>query len=382
MNLIQVEDAGVYHAKVKSSIGEHCSSFLTLDVEPGPAWSATLQEMRSGKLCTLVSEHYGAKMSTIEAESKEEGNNQSRMLGLQNSWGGNGWFPPKSPTGWIEGTVGSWEMKTPSEERKQVEADGDRAIVSYLDRSILKRYAKYNPDAMEGRRFAVTENVLEAIYRIRMEKDMDLNGKLEANLKAVHQQLNGKDDWPGRNLIKTKEKMLVGTSLNHTWQTHLWWEQDQADAWRKSFDEDPVGMLRWNGLRSKRQQSNLNTCDSDTFSSESSDSMSSSDSEEERLPKSVRSLGINFDAEPMSVRLGDEEQGEETSDEEEEEDAVSRLQGLLLSNHDEDKVTKSKKKIFSDHPRPPSSTSNNLLEPYHFYCDATDEWTHSFEPLI
>jgi len=55
------------------------------------------------------------------------------------------------------------------------------------------------------------------------------------------------------------------------------------------------------------------------------------------LPKSGRSLGINWDAEPMSVRLGDEEQGEETSDEEEEEDAVSRLQGLLLSNHDEDK---------------------------------------------
>ena len=341
MNLQQVEDAGVYQAKVVSSIGERCSSFITVDVEPGPVWSATLQEMRSGELCTLASEHYGAKMSTVEAESKEEGNKQSRMLGLETSWGGNGWFPPRSPTGWIEGTVGSWEVKIPSEERSQVEADGDCAIGAYLDRSLLKRYAKYSPEAMEGRRFAVSENVLQAIYRIRMGKDMDLNGKLEANLEAVHQHLNDKDDWPCRNLIKSKEKMLVGTSLNHTWQTHLQWEQDQADAWRKSFAQDPVGMLRWNGLRSKRQQSNLNTCDSDTFSSESSDSMSSSDSEEGRLPKSGRSLGINWDAEPMSVRLGDEEQGEETSDEEEEEDAVSRLQGLLLSNHDEDKVTKS-----------------------------------------
>ena len=70
----------------------------------------------------------------------------------------------------------------------------------------------------------------------------------------------------------------------------------------------------------------------------SSGEEASSDSEEEQPTKSVNS--INWDTRLMSIRLGDEEQeqGEETSDDEE--DPVSRLQGLLLSNHVEDKVTK------------------------------------------
>ena len=83
----------------------------------------------------------------------------------------------------------------------------------------------------------------------------------------------------------------------------------------------------------------LNTSDSS-----SSDSMSSSDSEEEeRSLNSARSL--DWKAESLSVRLGQTclgEQQEETGDdeEEEEENALSRLEGLLLDNHDEDQVTK------------------------------------------
>ena len=334
---LQELDAGIYQAKVVSSAGECYSSCMRVEVEPGPEWPWHSQW------------YYGAKMATVEPAGQglqrlREAQKQSEKYGVFSRQHLNYPVPhnSRSPTGWIEGTVGSWRMKLPYEGMsREVEAEGWDALEADMGNTLYKYGAKTYPGVIEGKDLAdVSEKVRQAISRIMKEKDMDLDKKLEANLDAVHQHINEEDDWPAQTLIKSKEKMLVDSSLNHTWQTHIQWEQEQADAWRKSFAEDPVGMLRWTGFRSKRQQSSrklrLNT--SNTSSSDSSHSMSSSDSDEEGT--------FNYGAAPpapMSVRVGDEEQGWETSDDQEEEeaeDALPRLERLLLNNHDEEKVPK------------------------------------------
>ena len=200
--------------------------------------------------------------------------------------------------------------------------------------------------------FEVSDAVRETLFRMHAacknyggDAVLDLSVQLEANRTALCEYLSDEPDWPSHPLIKSAGKQLVGTTLNHTWESHLKWELEMAEGWAESFDEfSSDWTIRWHGghrgFRSKRRQSNLhNSSDSDTSSS---DSMSSSDSEEERLTKSVRSL--DWEAETMSVRLGQTclgEQQEETGDDEEEESAVaaSLLEGLLLSTHDEDQVT-------------------------------------------
>ena len=149
--------------------------------------------------------------------------------------------------------------------------------------------------------------------------------------------------------------MLVETSLNHTWETHLQWEQEQAKAWGEDFAVDQLSKLRWRGFRCKRLMANRQTCSSDTSSS--SESLSDSEEEEER--KEQRRLKawdkINFDSEcSMSMRIGEEAQREQSSDEEssdnadeessdnaDEEDAIARLQSLLLRSYEkeEDQVS-------------------------------------------
>ena len=205
---------------------------------------------------------------------------------------------------------------------REVEAEGFDALDAAMGNFLYKYCAWRYPHIIEGKELGdVSENVRQAIARIRIEKDMDLGEKLDANLDSVLQHLDEEDDWPyRRNLVKSKENLLVDSSLNHTWQTHLQWEQAQADEWRKNFHEDPAEMLRWTGFRSKKVQSGrkLRLAVSD---SSSSDSMSSSDSEEEHSYSGAAPPA------PMSVRF------------DEEEEVVSGLD-KLLSHHEEDQVPK------------------------------------------
>ena len=292
-----LSDAGIYQAKVVSSVGERYSSAMHVEVQPD----------------------YGK-----DAKPMQIANQQCvrRDWGLgPEAWG-------LGPGAWGLGTgyfnsAGCWEKKLPYEGMsREVEAEGFDAFDAANSNIEYKYCAWRYPDLIEGKELGdVSENVRQAISRIRIEKDMDLGEKLDANLDSVLQHLDEEDDWPyRRNLVKSKENLLVDSSLNHTWQTHLQWEQAQADEWRKNFHEDPAEMLRWTGFRSKKVQSGrkLRLAVSD---SSSSDSMSSSDSEEEHSYSGAAPPA------PMSVRF------------DEEEEVVSGLD-KLLSHHEEDQVPK------------------------------------------
>ena len=321
----QVNDAGIYQAKLVSTAGECYSSCLHVEVESGPDWKGVRQPR------VLNLEHYGAEMAPVMAagqtmvSSRQEGERHCEKYGVSTLHfrGLSNWT---CPSGWIEGTVGSWEVKHPWE-TEEAEMEAEDAIEAEMCNSLNKRFRNSCPDDLEGMGLErVSENVRQAISRMRMEKDMDLKEKLDANLDSVLRHLDEEDDWPDqRTLLKSKENMLVDSSLNHTWQTHLQWEQGQADAWRKSFAEDPVEMLRWTGFRSKKVQSD-HKLRLDTSDSSSSYSMSSSDSDEEQSDSGA------VPPAPISIRFDEEE--------EEEEEVISGLDKLLLSHHNEDQVPK------------------------------------------
>ena len=365
---LQVKDAGVYQAKVVSSVGEYFSSPITVEVEPGPEWegvtSGWIGSKENNRPCLVVSDHYGARMTTTACENWEEAHEYDRNYGhiiCLKKYGALGTHnSPYRPTGWIEGTVGSWEVKKSQEERELVEKEGKQVMHADEERRRLFNWVLKQPYAVskedtekrwaDSMQFEVSEAVRNTLFRMHAacksyggDAVLDLSIQLEANRTALCEYLSDESDWPSHPLIKSAKKLLVGTTLNHTWESHLKWELEMAEGWAESFDEVRADWsIRWHcgqsGFRSKRQQFNLHTSsESDTSTS---DSKFSSDSEEEQPTKSVKS--INWDTRLMSIRLGDEEQeqGEETSDEEEEEDPVSRLQGLLLSNPVEDKVTK------------------------------------------
>ena len=275
-----LSDAGIYQAKVVSSVGERYSSAMHVEVQPDYGKDAKPMQI--------------AKQQCVR-------------------WDGG-----------LKYSAGCWEKKLPYEGMsREVEAEGFDALDAAMGNFLFKNCALRYPHIIEeeGGVVGVSENVRQAIARIRIEKDMDLGEKLDANLDSVLQHLDEEDDWPyRRNLVKSKENLLVDSSLNHTWQTHLQWEQAQADEWRKNFHEDPAEMLRWTGFRSKKVQSGrkLRLAVSD---SSSSDSMSSSDSEEEHSYSGAAPPA------PMSVRF------------DEEEEVVSGLD-KLLSHHEEDQVPK------------------------------------------
>lgn len=272
-----LSDAGVYQAKVVSSVGERYSSAMRVEVEPE------------------YEEWKDAKQHCIRGDA--------RPHDVQ-----------------VNYSVGCWVKKLPYEGMsREVEAEGFDARLAHLANLMYKHNASKYPDIIEGKELkGVSENVRQAISRIMKEKDMDLGEKLDANLDSVLQHLDEEDDWPYRgNLVKSKENLLVDSSLNHTWQSHLQWERGQADEWRKNFDEVPAEMLRWTGFRSKKVQSGRKLR-LDTSDSSSSDSMSSSDSEDERSDSGAAPPA------PMSVRF------------DEEEEILSGLDMLQLSHDEED----------------------------------------------
>ena len=284
-----LSDAGVYQAKVVSSVGERYSSAMRVEVEPEyEEWEDAKQHCirRVEQRCS----HRNAKPHDVQVK-----------------------YP-----------VGCWVKKLPYEGMsREVEAEGFDARLAHLANMMNKHFAWKDPDIIEGKELkGVSENVRQAISRIMKEKDMDLGEKLDANLDSVLQHLDEEDDWPYRgNLVKSKENLLVDSSLNHTWQSHLQWERGQADEWRKNFDEVPAEMLRWTGFRSKKVQSGRKLR-LDTSDSSSSDSMSSSDSEDERSDSGAAPPA------PMSVRF------------DEEEEILSGLDMLQLSHDEEDQVPK------------------------------------------
>ena len=284
-----LSDAGVYQAKVVSSVGERYSSAMRVEVEPEyEEWEDAKQHCirRVEQRCS----HRNAKPHDVQVK-----------------------YP-----------VGCWVKKLPYEGMsREVEAEGFDARDAHLANWMYKHNAWKYPDIIEGKELkGVSENVRQAISRIMKEKDMDLGEKLDANLDSVLQHLDEEDDWPYRgNLVKSKENLLVDSSLNHTWQSHLQWERGQADEWRKNFDEVPAEMLRWTGFRSKKVQSGRKLR-LDTSDSSSSDSMSSSDSEDERSDSGAAPPA------PMSVRF------------DEEEEILSGLDMLQLSHDEEDQVPK------------------------------------------
>ena len=246
------------------------------------------------------------------------------------------------------------------EEREETERDGKLAMHADDERKRLfnwlleKSFATSEAD-IEWRRamsrdFGVTEDVREALLKIWTEQCWNLHIELDVNFDEMNELLCELDDWPDQSLLTTREEMLVGTSLNHTRDTHLQWEQEQAEAWSVG---DYVSKLRWPGFRCKRLRANLQTYSSDTSSS--SDSFSDSEEEEER--EEQRRLKarekINFDSEcGMSVRIGEEEYREQSSDEEssenaDEQDAIGRLQSLLLRNYEKEEEQVSQKSLCS-----------------------------------
>ena len=283
-----LSDAGVYQAKVVSSVGECYSSAMRVEVEPE------------------YDELEDAKQHCIRGVVQRCSHRDAKPHDVHFKY-----------------AVGCWVKKLPDEGMSwEVEAEGDEVFNADVNNFVHKHCARMYPHIEEKELGPVSENVRQAISRMRMEKDMDLGEKLDANLDSVLQHLDEEDDWPyRRNLLKSKENLLVDSSLNHTWHTHLQWERRKADEWRKNFDEDPAEMLRWTGFRSKKVQSGRKLR-LDTSDSSSSDSMSSSDSEEERSYSGAAPPA------PMSIRY------------DEEEEVVSGLDKLLLSHHAEDQVPK------------------------------------------
>ena len=310
-----MQDAGVYQAKVVSSAGECYSSCISMEVEPGfpkPELSARM-------------DHYGAWMATAPPENAQEVKESWPKYGLINPWGhGMGMqLNPQKASGWIEGLVGSWEVRHSWKERFTREKGGYFAKLHDNEKRnmfnwIIKRPYSESPgrfrDCWDESEllFTPSDEVRHALIRIWVEQDRELQVHLEWNEEALIKHLNEEEDWPDQPLLRSREKMPTGTSLNHTRDTIMEWELKQADTWFDSFVEDPVSNLRWPGFRVQKIKSNLQNCTTETSSSPESSS-----SEEE---KGGRMKHIDWNKEPMSVRVGDEEQGDESSEEEEEEE--------------------------------------------------------------
>ena len=303
-----MKDKGVYQAKVMSAAGECFSSPITVEVEPGPEWEGVTTgfinsiHREQNKPCLVVSTYYGAGLTT---------------------------------TGCISGTVGSWEVRKSPQEREFVEQEGKLALHAESERKKLAKWLLQQPfpgssekieqcrtDSMQ---FAVTDAVRDALFNIWVKQDLKLEVQLKDNYKDLCWYMSGDCHWPSRSLISSPKKFLVETTLNHTRETHLEWEQYLADDWKEAFEYKFDRTIRWQsnpvprggGFRSKRKKPKHLTLDPETSSSDSwqsSDSMSSSDSEEEGLSKGV----------------------EKTKEEE----IMSGLDKLLLSHHDEDQVPK------------------------------------------
>ena len=349
-NYLQEKDRGTYQARVVSKAGECYSSLITIEVEPGPEWEGVtngwIGSKKQNKPCLCVSDHYGAEMATVAADSANEGAQHRLMLGLSHSYGSS-----IIPTGWIRGTVGSWEIKKSLEEREVVEREGKAAKLAESERKKLfewllqQPFAETQEDIEQRRRdsmqFAVSEAVRNTLFRIWVEQDMTLHIQLEANYDALCQYLSDANDWPSQPLKKSVEKLLVGTTLNHTWETHLEYEQELAEGWAESFDLiRATWTIRWGGFRSKHLKFNPRP---GTSASSISDSLSGSEEEEE-----VEERMLNYDAECKSERVGEEGSNDECSDEDnmeeqdddDDEDATFELQKLLLNNHQaEEKVS-------------------------------------------
>ena len=277
-------------------------------------------------------------MATVAADSV---NAQPRlMLGLSTSYGNS-----IIPTGWIQGTVGSWELKKSLEEREVVEGEGKAAKLAESERRRLFKWLLQQPFAetqqdieqcrRDSMQFAVSEAVRNALLRIWVEQDMTLHIQLEANHAALCQYLSDANDWPSQPLKKSVEKLLVGTTLNHTWETHLEYEQDLADGWAESFDLiRATWTIRWGGFRSKHLKFNPQPGTSETSIS---DTLSGSEEEEE-----IEEEMLNYDT-AESERVGEEGSDVECSDDDNKEeqdddgeDATFQLQKLLLSNNQAD----------------------------------------------
>ena len=379
-----MKDAGVYQAKVVSAAGECFSSPITVEVEPGPTWegvttcfiNSTHREQNKPSL--YVSTHYGARMTTTACENWEEAHEYDRNYGhiicLQKYGACGSYNDPYRPTGWIEGTFGSWEVRKSQEERELVEKEGKQVMHADDERRRLFNWVLKQPYAVtkddtekrwgDSMQFEVSDAVRETLFKMHAagknwggDAVCELFIQLEKNHAALCEYLSDEPNWPSHPLIKSAGKQLVTTTLNHTRESHLKWELEMAEAWAESFEEISADWtIRWHcgdvGFRSKRRQSNLQTCSSDTSSS--SESLSNSEEEEEREERRKLKAWekINFDSDCImpSVRIGEEEHGEHSSDEQssdnaDEEDAIGRLQGLLLRTYEKEEEQVSKKSL-------------------------------------
>ena len=376
---MQVKDAGVYQAKVVSSVGEYFSSPIAVEVEPGPEWegvtSGWIGSKENNRPCLVVSDHYGARMTETACQNWEEARAYDRKYGRVTSFCIS--RPPRRSTGWIEETVGSWEVRKSQKERKLVEKEGKRALHAESERKKLAKWLLEQPFAensekieqcrTDSMQFAVTDAVRDALFNIWVREDLKLEIQLGYNYEDLCQHMSGDCHWPSRPLTRSPKKLLVKTTLNHTRETHLEWEQELADDWKEAFDSKCDKTIRWQaypgggGFRSKRKKPKHLTLFPETSSSDSwpsSDSMSSSDSEEEGLSKGARTDCVmrcgasKEDQSEVASYDQKEEDAEERSNSgaappapisirfDEKEEVISGLDKLLLSHHNEDQVPK------------------------------------------
>ena len=144
-----MNDAGIYQAKLVSTAGECYSSCLHVEVESGPDWKGVRQPR------VLNLEHYGAEMAPVMAagqtmvSSRQEAKRHCEKYGVSTrAFGGlsNNW---RCPSGWIEGTVGSWEVKHPWE-TEEAEMEAEDAIEAEMCNSLNKRFIMSCPDDLVG----------------------------------------------------------------------------------------------------------------------------------------------------------------------------------------------------------------------------------------
>lgn len=331
-----MQDAGVYQAKVVSSAGECCSSYISVEVEPGCP-NPELPGNSRGV------DFYGAKMAAAASENDKEVDEARRRYGLP--FTGIGGYSGGVACGWLEGLVGSWKVRNSWKERYSSEKDG-RYLAKDADNERLKMFdwiiklpysespRRYQDCWDESElQFTVTDEVRHALIRIWVQQDRELQVHLEWNHEAIIKHLNEEEDWPDQPLLKFREKMSVDTSLNHNRDSIMELELEQSDAWFDSFVEDPVGKLRWPGFRVQKIKSKPQNCQTEAFSS--SESSSSEEDDGRRMEH------IDWKKEPMSVRVGDEGEESDTSDKEEvDEDATSKLQRMLLDDTSDHEVGK------------------------------------------
>ena len=351
---LQEKDRGTYQAKVVSKAGECYSSLITIEVEPGPEWtgvtSGWIGPMANNRPCLKVSDHYGAKMTSVVSDRTNMEARHHLKFGVR-SWS----FPDThTPTGWIQGTVGGWEINKSLGERKAVEEGGEAARLAESERKRLfrwilqKPYAETQEDIDQYRResmqFAVSEGVRDALLRIWVEQEMTLPVQLEANYNALCQHLTEESEWPPRPLKKSVEKPLMGTTLNHTWDTHLEYELGLAEGWAESFEiiRAPY-TIRWgsndgggSGFRSKHQKFKTQASAS---GASIQDSVSGSEAEGEDEENTESMENHDYDTLCMSVRVGEEDgSGSDTSEDKEEGGATACIERMLL-NEQEDEVS-------------------------------------------